>query len=180
MATTAVAGVVAAGRVPVYIIPAAAVTADPATAVGGSLPLAEFNDASTVKIDCHMDAGDMSVTNTPTTRTRQRLCQVVAETISTADTIDVTISAVYDQQEASSAEVNEAYAALPDGAEVYIGVPYGWDSSLAPTTSTVTDLYKGTVQRRVKNFPTTIDEDLKFTATISASAYFQDVTLTGP
>jgi hypothetical protein len=30
----------------------------------------------------------------------------------------------------------------------------------------------------VKNFPTTIDEDLKFTATISASAYFQDVELT--
>ena len=180
MATTAVPGVVAAGRVPVFIIPAASITTDPATAVGGSLPLAEFNSAATVKIDCHMDAGDMSVTNTPTTRSRQRLCQVVAETISTAETIDVTISAVYDQQAASAAEVNEAYTALVDGAEVYIGVPYGWDSSATPTTATKTDLYKATVQSRVKNFPTTIDEDLKFTATLSASAYFQDVTLTGP
>jgi hypothetical protein len=178
MATTAVAGVVAAGRVPVYVIPAAAISVDPATEVGGSLPLADFNDAATVKIDCHMDAGDMSVTSTPTTRQRQRLCQIVSETISTATTIDVVISAVYDQQEAAAAEVNEAYTALVDGAEVYIGVPYGWDSSATPTTSTVTDLYKGTVQTRVKNFPTTIDEDLKFTATISASAYFQDVELT--
>jgi hypothetical protein len=178
MATTAVAGVVAAGRVPVYVIPAAAISVDPATEVGGTLPLADFNDAATVKIDCHMDAGDMSVTSTPTTRQRQRLCQIVSETISTATTIDVVISAVYDQQEAAAAEVNEAYTALVDGAEVYIGVPYGWDSSVTPTTATVTDLYKGTVQTRVKNFPTTIDEDLKFTATISASAYFQDVELT--
>lgn len=180
MATSAIPGVVAAGRVPVYVIPAAAVTTDPASEVGGSLPLAEFNDASGVKIDCHMDAGDMSVTNTPTTKSRQRLCQIVAETISVSETIDVVISAVYDQQAASSAEVNEAYTALAEGAEVYIGVPFGWDSSATPDTTTVVDLYKGTVQSRVKNFPTTIDEDLKFTANISASAYFQDVTLTGP
>ncbi len=178
MATTAVAGVIAAGRVPVYVIPAAAITADPLTEVGGSIPLTEFNDATTEKIDCHMDAGDMSVTITPTSKQRQRLCQTVAETIETTKTIDVVINAVYDQQAASSAEVNEAYAALAEGAEVYIGVPFGWDSSATPTTSTVVDLYKGTVQSRYKTFPTAIDEDLKFQATISASAYFQDVTLT--
>ena len=180
MATSAIPGVVAAGRVPVFVIPAAAITADPATEVGGSIPLAEFNDASTVKIDCHMDAGDMSVTITPNTKSRQRLCQVVAETVKTGETIDVTISAVYDQQADMASEVNEAYAALPENADVYIAAAFGHDSSVAPTTTTVIDLVKGNVQSRDKTFPTSLEEDLKFAAALSASAYFQDVALTGP
>jgi hypothetical protein len=177
MATTAIPGVVAAGRVPTWIIPAALVTVDPTTGAN-SIPLSVLNHATTVKIDCHMDAGDVGVTRTPTTKSRQRLCQVVAETVSTGETIDVTISAVYDQQAAGSATVNEAYTAMPKGAEVYIAQAFGWDSAATPTTATKIDLLPGTVQARTKTQPTTIDEDLKFQATISARAYFEDVTLT--
>lgn len=177
MATTAIEGVVAAGRVPTWIIPAALITTEP-TEGSNTIPLSVLNHATTVKADCHMDVGDISITRTPTTKSRQRMCQKVAETVSTGETIDVTISAVFDQQESSSADVNEVYAATPAGAEVYIAQAFGWDSDLTPTTSTKFDLVPGTVQTRTKNQPTTFDEDLKFTATISARGYYEDVTAT--
>ena len=177
MATTAIEGVVAAGRVPTWIIPAALVTTDP-TSGANSVPLSVLTDPTTVKIDCHMDVGDISVTRTPTTKSRQRMCQIVAETVKTGETIDITINAVFDQQEAMTEDVNEAYAALPEGASVYVAQAFGWDSAATPTTATVVDLFKATVQSRMKNQPTTFDEDLKFQAVLSGSAYFDDVTLT--
>lgn len=177
MSTTAIEGVVAAGRVPTWIIPAASITADPVTGTW-SIPLAALTGVTTVKIDCHYDFGDVSVTRTPQTKSRQRACQLIAETIDIGETIDVTISAVFDQQEAMSEDVNEAYAALPEGSAVYLAQAFGWDSATTPDATTVIDLIKGTVQRRQKNQPASADEDLKFTATISASAYFEDVALT--
>ena len=177
MATTAQEGVVAAGRVPTWIVPVAAVAVEP-TEADPELLLADLLDATGVKADCHMDPGDISVTRTPTTKSRQRMCQVVAETVSTGETIDVTFSAVFDQQEAASAEVNEVYSALTPGAEVYIVQAWGWDSAVTPTTATVVDVMRGTVQTRTKNQPTTFDEDLKFTATLSMSSYVDDVALT--
>ncbi|HJY33548.1 MAG TPA: hypothetical protein VJ260_01785 [Vicinamibacterales bacterium] len=177
MATTAIEGVVAAGRVPTWIVPVAAVAVEP-TEADPELLLADLLDATGVKADCHMDPGDISVTRTPTTKSRQRMCQVVAETVSTGETIDVTFSAVFDQQEAASAEVNEVYSALTPGAEVYIVQAWGWDSAVTPTTATVVDVMRGTVQTRTKNQPTTFDEDLKFTANLSMSSYVDDVALT--
>ena len=177
MTATAIEGVVAAGRVPTWIIPAASITADPVTGTW-SIPLAALTGATTVKADCYLDAGDIQISRTAQTRTRQRLCQTVAETIKTGETIDITISAVYDQQEATSDEVNKVYTALAEGAEVYVAQAFGWDSKVTPTTATVIDLWKGTVQMKTKNQPTSPDEDLKFTGTISGSAYFADVALT--
>lgn len=177
MATTAIEGVVAAGRVPTWIIPAASITVDP-TEGTWSVPLTALTGGTTVKADCHMDAGDISVTRTPTTKSRQRMCQIVAETVKTGETIDLTIAAVFDQQEAMSEDVNEVYAALPEGEVVYIAQAFGWDSSVTPTVATVVDLFKATVQSRMKTQPTTFDEDIKFQATLSGSAYFADVALT--
>lgn len=177
MATTAIEGVVAAGRVPTWIIPAASITTDPETGTW-SVPLTALTGGTTVKADCHMDAGDISVTRTPTTKSRQRMCQIVAETVKTGETIDLTIAAVFDQQEAMSEDVNEVYAALPEGEVVYIAQAFGWDSSVTPTVATVVDLFKATVQSRMKTQPTTFDEDIKFSATLSGSAYFADVALT--
>lgn len=177
MSNTAVNGVVAAGRVPTWIIPAALVTTDPTTEAN-SIPLSVLTDDSVVKIDCHYDFGDVAVSRSEQTRTRQRACQVVAETINVGETIDVTISAVFDQQEAMTEVVNEAYAALPKGAAVYIAQAFGWDSAVAPTAATVIDLLKGTVRSRTKNQPTSADEDLKFSSVIGVSAPFEDVTLT--
>ena len=74
--------------------------------------------------------------------------------------------------------VNRVYAALPEGATVYIARAYGWDTDLAPTAATKIDLYKATVQMVTKNEPASADEDLKVTATLSGSAYWADVTLT--
>lgn len=177
MTATAIEGVVAAGRVPTWIIPAATITADPVTGTW-SIPLAALTGATTVKADCYLDAGDIQISRTAQTRTRQRLCQTVQESIKTGETIEITISAVYDQQEAMTEDVNEVYAALVEGVEVYVAQAFGWDSRVTPTTATVIDLWKGTVQMKTKNQPTSADEDLKFTGTISGSAYFADVGLT--
>ena len=177
MTATAIEGVVAAGRVPTWIIPAASITTDPTTGAW-NIALAAITGATTIKADCYLDAGDIQVSRAAQTRTRQRLCQTVAEQIKTGETIDITISAVYDQQEATSDDVNKVYAALVEGAEVYVAQAFGWDSTVTPTTATVIDLWKGTVQMKTKNQPTSVDEDLKFTATISGSAYFADVALT--
>ena len=177
MTATAIEGVVAAGRVPTWIIPAASITTDPTTGAW-NIALAAITGATTIKADCYLDAGDIQVSRTAQTRTRQRLCQTVAEQIKTGETIDITISAVYDQQEATSDDVNKVYAALVEGGEVYVAQAFGWDSTVTPTTATVIDLWKCTVQMKTKNQPTSPDEDLRFTATLSGSAYFADVALT--
>ena len=176
MTATAIEGVVAAGRVPTWIIPAASITTDPTTGAW-NIALAAITGGTTIKADCYLDPGDIQISRAATTRTRQRLCQTVAENIKTGETIDITLSAVYDQQEATSEDVNKVYAALVEGAEVYVAQAFGWDSTATPTTATVIDLWKGTVQMKTKNQPTSVDEDLKFTATISGSAFFADVAL---
>ena len=176
MTATAIEGVVAAGRVPTWIIPAASITTDPTTGAW-NIALAAITGATTIKADCYLDPGDIQISRAATTRTRQRLCQTVAENIKTGETIDITLSAVYDQQEATSDDVNKVYAALVEGAEVYVAQAFGWDSTATPTTATVIDLWKGTVQMKTKNQPTSVNEDLKFTATISGSAFFADVAL---
>lgn len=178
MSTTAIDGVVAAGHWVTWIIPAATLTVEP-TEGTWEIALAELNDAATVKIDCHLDFGDVNITRTPITRTRQRACQENPQNITTGETIDVTISAVFDQQAGMSDAVNDAYAAMPENADVYIAQAFGWDSSATPDATTVIDLYRGTVQSRMKNQPTTADEDLKFTATISCDARWEDVALDG-
>ena len=65
-----------------------------------------------------MDAGDLSVSRSAQTRERQRLCQIVKETIKTGEQIDLTLSGVYDQQQLGTVTVNKMYAALPEGAVV--------------------------------------------------------------
>jgi hypothetical protein len=177
MSVTAIEGVVAAGRVPTWIIPAAAIATPPTTAAA-VLPLTDLLDATSVKADCYYDAGDITVTRTPTTRARQRMCQVVSETITTGETIDVTITAVFDQQAAAAAEVNEVYAVLEPGADVYVAQAWGHDSAVTPTNTATIDIMRGTVQTRTKNQPTDINEDLKFTAVLSVSSYVEDVDLT--
>lgn len=178
MSVTAIDGVTAAGHLPTWIIPAATITADPVAGTW-SIPLTAVTGATTEKIDCHMDFGDMSIAVADRTRERQRMCQTVVENIKIGETIDITISAVFDQQELETADVNAAYAALPEDGVVYLFRAYGWDSAVTPTTSTKGDLYKATVQSRIKSEPTTADEDLKFLATLSGSARFMDIALTG-
>ena len=179
MSVTAIEGVVAAGRVPTWIVPAAAVSTPP-TIAAPTLPLVDVTDATGIKADCYFDPGDITVTRTPTTRARQRMCQVVSETIQTGEAIDVTITAVFDQQAdiATPAEVNEVYALLAPGADVYVFQAWGHDSSVALTNTGRVDSMRGTVQSRTKNQPTTPDEDLKFTAVLSVSSYVEDVDLT--
>lgn len=179
MSVTAVDGVVAAGHVPTWIIPAASLVTEPTEATW-SIPLSALTGGTTVKADCHMDMGDLSITRSANTKSRQRMCQIVAETVKVGETIDIELSSVFDQQQAGTVAINKVYAALPEKAVVFIAQAFGWDSATAPTASTKIDLYKATVQFRSKNQPTSLDEDLKFKATLSGSAYWQDVALTGP
>ncbi len=174
----AIEGVVAAGRVPTWIIPAALITTPPTGDGPWSIPLTALTGATTVKTDCYMDMGDVTITTTPSTRPRQRMCQKIAETIVTGETIEVTLAAVYDQQEDLTEDVNKVYAALAQDVEVYVAQAFGWDADLAPTVDTKVDLVRAKVQTRTKTQPTAPDEDLKFLATLSGSGFWDDVTLT--
>ena len=176
---TAIEGVVAAGRVPTWIIPAASITTPPSGDGPWSIPLTALTGATTVKTDCYMDMGDVTITTTPTTKTRQRMCQKIAQTITTGETIEVTLAAVFDQQAALTEDVNLVYAALAKDAEVYIAQAFGHDTDVAPTSATKVDLVRAVVQSRVKNQPTAPEDDLKFTATLSGSGFWDDVALTG-
>lgn len=172
----AIDGVLAAGNLPLWIIPAASLTTEPADEAK-SIPLAVLTGGTTVKGDCYMDFGDVSINITPTTRERQRMCQKVVETIVTGEQIDISLAFVWDQQAALADDVNKVYAALPKGSAVYIARAYGWDTDKTPTTATKVDLYKATVQTVTRN-EQAAGEDLKTTATLSGSAYWPDVTLT--
>lgn len=178
MSVTAIEGVVAAGRWPTWIIPESAITTEPSGSGPWSIPLSALTDPTAAKVDCHLDAGDVEITREAVTRERQRACQVVLEQIKTGETIQLIIRAVYDQQADSTEDVNAAYAALPEDTTVFVAQAFGWDSSLAPDSTTVVDLYKAKVQSRMKTQPTEANEDLKFQATLSGSNFWADVTLT--
>lgn len=175
MSFTPIDGKQAAGNLVTWVIPAAVVTAEPDA---GSWDLAYLSDPTTVKVDCYMDFGDVTTTFSPTTTTKQRMCEKIARTVQTGETIDVTLAGVYDQQTAMTETVNLFYATVPTGADVYIARAYGWDSDNAADATTIVDVFKGKVQRRTKTEPTAADEDLKFNATVSVEDYFEDVTLT--
>lgn len=171
-------GVTAGGHVPTWIIQAALITAPPSGDGPWSIPLTALTDASTIKLDCYMDAGDVTVTRTSNTVPKQRLCEKVVRNKKVSETIDVTIAGVYDQQAAMTELVNLAYASVPEGADVFVAQAFGWDADLTPTAATVIDLIRGDVQSRMKSQPTSADEDLKFLAEISAKGLWPDVTLT--
>ena len=176
MTVTAIDGVTAAAHLPTWLIPAATITVEP-TVGTWSIPLTAITGATTKKIDCHMDMGDLSISVSPKTRERQRMCQSVSETINVGETIEITITAVYDQQVIGTDAVNAAYTFLVEGAVVYLFRAYGWDSGTTPTVATKGDLYKATVLSRLKSEPTSADEDLKFIATLSGSARWNDIDL---
>lgn len=173
--TTGLDGIQAAGHLPSWVISDANLPENLTNATD-SIPLAAVTGAT--KIDCHADFGDINLNVTQTTRERRRMCQTVAVTINTGQTINLTVRGVYDQQAATSEDINLAWAALPVGARVGFFRAYGWPSDTAATAETVGDLIVGEVQSVTKVEPANADEDLKFEATISGELYLQDITLT--
>ena len=169
-------GVIANGNVPIWILPVSAFTPalDESTT---SISAALLTGDDSVKIDCLMDMGGATFARTPTTRDRQRACEKNARTIRTGQTIDGSITAIYDQQDIDAdSVVNAAYDALPEGEEVVVVIAYGHDS-LPETAPNRVDIYRCDVQTRSKNDPVQ-GEDLMFTATLSADLYLPDVTVT--
>lgn len=174
-ATTGVDGIIAGGNTPVWIIQEAAITT-PLTEHTTSIPVSLLADPTTAKIDCYMNMDGMSVTRTPSTKERQRMCEKVKQSVKTGETIDIEITAIYDQQAQAADEINVAYTALPEDATVYIVRAYGLDSTVTPTSANKVDVLRGTVQQRNKNNPVA-EEDLMFTATLSGDLMIQDVQL---
>lgn len=174
-ATTGVDGIIAGGNTPSWLIQEAAIP-EPLTEHTTSIPLSLLTDAATAKIDCYMNMDGIDVKRTPTTKERQRMCEKVKQSVKTGETIDVEITAIYDQQSEAAAEINVAYTALPEGATVYLVRAYGLDSTVVPTTANRVDIVRGTVQQRNKNNPVA-EEDLMFTATLSGDLMVQDVQL---
>src|SRR5574344_516863 len=123
---TAIDGKTAAGNAPLWIIQAAAFSTTPPASNATSIALTVVTGGD--KLDCHMDFGDFTIGRTPTTRSRQRMCQKIAEEIVVGNTIAGTLSAIWDQQAAAGSTVNEAYDSLAEGSEVYIFQAFGQDS----------------------------------------------------
>lgn len=174
--STGLDGVIASGNVPTWIIQESAVTV-PLTDESTEIPASLLSDPTTVKADCYHDMGDVTFTRTPITRDRKRACETVTVTVQTGETIDGTITAIYDQQAEAEAEINAVYAATPQGSTVYVAIAYGHRST-SSTPPLRVDIYRGVIQQRAKNVPVE-GEDLEYTATISADLYLEDVDVTG-
>lgn len=172
--TTGVPGVIASGNVPTWIVQEADMTPTPTDATT-SIPAAVLSAAGTVKADCYHDMGDVSFTRTPTTRDRKRACEKFTVSVKTGETIEGTVTAIYDQQADTSDSINDVYDALPEQSTVYVVIAYGHDS-MSTTPPKKADVYRGTVSTRAKNDPVE-GEDLEFTATLACDLYLQDVTV---
>lgn len=175
MSTTAVDGINAAGRQPVWAIDAADLTdiTDDTT----SIPLAALEGAQ--KMDCYYDFGGLALDRTATTRSRQRACEKVAKEIKIGETITGTLTAVYDQQAADTETINLAYGALPEGGDVYLFIANGWDQDQAPTAETKGDLWRVTVSQKAHLLAASAEEDLMFRADLNGSLFVPNVTLSG-
>lgn len=173
MSTTAIAGVVAAGRQPVWAIQESALTdiTDDTT----SIPLAAVTGGQ--KLDCYYDFGGLTLDRTATTRQRQRACQKVAETIKIGEEINGTLTIVWDQQALDTAQVNLAYGALPEGGKVYLFIANGWDQDQTPVTTTKGDLWRVTVQQMDHLIAASAEEDLMARATLSGDLFVPNIDL---
>lgn len=173
--TTGVDGVIASGNVPTWIVQEADMT--PAlTDQSTSIPASVLSASGTVKADCYHDMGDVTFTRTPTTRDRKRACEKITVTKKTGETIEGTVTAIYDQQALGGSDtINAVYEALPENSTVYVVIAYGHDSMSTADPSYV-DVYRGEVSTRAKNDPVE-GEDLEFTATLACDLYLQDVTV---
>jgi hypothetical protein len=175
--TTGVDGVKAGGNTPVWIIQEADM--DPAlTSTSTNFPLSVLSAETTVRADCYLNLDGLGMTRNLETEERQRMCEKVKVKRKTGETIDGTITTVYDQQADADDEINAVYTALPENAQVYIAQAFGWDSDKVPTTDTKFDVHRAKVQQRTKNQPVA-GEDLTVTAELSADLYLQDISPEG-
>lgn len=170
---TGLDGIIASGNVPTWIIQEADLPN--ITESTTSIPGTALSAAGSVKADCYHNMGGVSFSRTATTRDRKRACEKVTVTVKTGETIEGTITAIYDQQADADATINAVYAALPEESTVYVAIAYGHDSMSASAPKKV-DIYRGKVSTRAKNDPVE-GEDLEFTATIAADLYLEDVTV---
>lgn len=178
MSKTAVAGITAAGRQPVWAIQMSALT-EPVTDDTESIPLAAVTGGQ--KLDCYYDFGGLTLDRTATTRSRQRACQKVAEEIKIGETISGTLTIVWDQQQLNASDpeviVNDAYKALPEGAEVYLFIAHGWDSDEDPTAETIGDLWRVRVNQVAHLMAASAEEDLMARIDLAGSMFAPNVTL---
>lgn len=166
-------GVIASGNTPLWIIPSANVTPG-LSEKSADFSIAHLTSAGAVKADCYMNMDGFDVTREATTRERKRMCEKVTKTVKTGETINGSITAIFDQQAQDAAQINAVYDVLAEGETVYIVRAYGLDSQTTPTASNKADVWRVTVNQRNKNQP--VDgEDLMFTADLSGDLYLQDV-----
>ena len=178
MSKTAVPGITAAGRQPVWAIQPTALTT-PVTDDTETIPLAAVTGGQ--KLDCYYDFGGLTLDRTATTRSRQRACQKVAEEIKIGETINGTLTIVWDQQklnDTSEDVINDAYKALPEGAEVYLFIAHGWDSDQDPTAETIGDLWRVRVNQVAHLMAASAEEDLMARIDLAGSMFAPNVSLT--
>lgn len=175
--STIVPGIIADGRQPVWAIQLADMTT-PITSSTTSIPLSAVTGGQ--QLDCYYEIGGIDLNRTQTTRTRQRACQKIAEEIKTGETIAGSISPIFDQQQTDEADINAAYAALPEGSQVYLFAAHGWDAEQEATAETKGDLWRVRISQVDHPFRTVAGEDLVATVNLTGDLYIPNVTLTSP
>lgn len=175
MSITGIEGVVAAGRQPVWIIDGASLTA--ITDSDTTLSLATVTGGQ--RADCYYNFGGLSLTRTPTMKEVQRACQKVATSKKVGETIEGTMTIVFDQQAESTAEVNLAYSAMPEEGTVGLFIAHGWDAELAPDATTKGDLWIVDVTQVDHLLAANADEDLMAQVTLNGERYLKNLTLSG-
>ena len=95
---TGMEGVIASGNTPLWIVQPETI-GSPLTDQAKTFPLAALTTATdTVKADCHMNMDGFSATRSLTNRDRKRMCEKFTQSVKTGESIDLTLTAIYDQQ----------------------------------------------------------------------------------
>lgn len=175
MSITGIEGVTAAGRQPVWIIDAASLTG--ITDATTELPLATVTGGQ--RADCYYNFGGFTMTRTPNLRETQRACQKVAVSKKVGETIEGSMTIVYDQQALPTEEVNLAYSAMPEEGEVGLFVANGWDAEATPDATTKGDLWVVDVTQVDHLLAANADEDLMAQVTLNGERYLPNITLSG-
>ena len=175
MSTTGIDGVVGAGRQPVWIIDGANLV--DVTDNTTTLPLATVTGGQ--RADCYYNFGGLTLDRTANTRDRQRACEKVSKSTKIGETISGSMTLVYDQQAASTDEVNLAYSAMPEEGEIGLFVANGWDAAEDPTTDTKGDLWILDVQQVTHLMVASADEDLMARVDLTGERYLRNITLAG-
>lgn len=175
MAVKTIYGVKAGGMQPYYVLQKSDA---PGLSVGKqltTLPATQVSQA--VMVYCHGATGAFEIEADEQTAELDRGClpAIIEETIGVS--YSGTFTGIWDQQKAMTEEVNHAYKAFPEGAEVFVLVASGKNAAEDLKAGDVVDIYEMKVGLVTHPIATSKDEDLTFVASLKGQNFSKNVKL---